>query len=155
MARRDGESRRKLLSMTSANEAITAINVNDQLEAIAKDIEALQATAVLRIAERLTQAHELFLYKRDEGGFEGWVENRLKMSRRTAYRLLDVHKQFGDYESVPNWHTLPRSVLYLLATPSTPDEVREEAIERAEAGERLTLAEVKEKIEAAQETVGT
>jgi len=55
------------------------------------------------------------------------------MSERTAYRLLEVHAQFGGYESLPNWQTLPRSVLYLLAAPSTPDEVREEAIERVSA----------------------
>ena len=65
---------------------------------------------------------------------------------------LAVHEKFGG-ESVRISHTLPRSVLYLLARPSTPDEVREEAIERAEAGERLTLAEVKEKVEAAQEII--
>jgi hypothetical protein len=29
--------------------------------------------------------------------------------------------------------------LYLLAAPSTPDEVREEAIERVEAGENITF----------------
>ena len=29
-------------------------------------------------------AHKLFLYRRDEGGFEGWVEKRLKWSRTTA-----------------------------------------------------------------------
>ena len=113
------------------NEATLVIDVGDQLEAIAKDIELLQATAVMRIAERLAEAHKLFLYKRDEGGFTGWVEKRLKISERTAYRLLDVHKQFGGFESLPQWQTLPRTVLYLLAAPSTPDEVREEAIERS------------------------
>jgi hypothetical protein len=71
------------------------------------------------------------------------------MSRRTAYNLLDVHEKFGG-ESVQILHTLPRSVLDLLAVPSTPDEVREEAIERVGAGERLTPAEVREKVEAAR-----
>jgi hypothetical protein len=66
------------------------------------------------------EAHGLFRYRRDEGGFAGWVEKRLKMSRRTAYNLLDVHEKFGG-ESVQILHTLPRSVLYLLAAPSTPD----------------------------------
>jgi hypothetical protein len=41
------------------------------------------------------------------------------------------------------WETLPRKVLYLLAAPSTPDEVRTEVIERTEAGEHLTHAQVK------------
>jgi hypothetical protein len=134
------------------NEVAPIVNVDEQLEAIAKDIEALQASALMRIAERLAAAHKLHRHNRDEGGFEGWVEKRLTMSRKTAYRLLDVHKQFGGYESVSQWHTLPRSVLYLLAAPSTPEVAREEAIERIEAGERLTLAEVRVQVEAAQET---
>ena len=110
------------------NGATPVPDVDDQLEAIAKDIEALQASAVLRIAERLADAHKLFLYKRDEGGFEGWVAKRLRIKRSTAYNLLTVHERFG--ESVQNLDTLPRTVLYLLAAESTPDDVREEAIER-------------------------
>ena len=66
----------------------------------------MQATAVLRIAERLAEAHKLFLYKRDEGGFEGWVEKRLSMSHETAYRLLRVHEKLG--ESFNHVETLPR-----------------------------------------------
>jgi hypothetical protein len=62
-------------------------------------------------ARRLVEAHKLFLYKRDEGGFEGWVEQRLSMSRATAYELLSVHEQFGG--SVRLADTLPRKVLYL------------------------------------------
>jgi hypothetical protein len=58
------------------------------------------------------------------------------MARSTAYNLLDVHERLRG-ESVRLADTLPREVLYLLARESTPAEVREEAIERAEAGERL------------------
>ena len=81
------------------NEVTPVIDVDEQIEAIAKDIEALQATTFFRIAERLAEAHELFRYKRDEGGFAGWVETRLRYSRATAYRLLDVHEKLGDKAS--------------------------------------------------------
>ena len=74
-------------------------DVDDQIEAIAEDIEALQATALFRIAERLAEAHELFRYRRDEGGFAGWVEKRLRYSRATMDRLLDVHEKLGDKAS--------------------------------------------------------
>ena len=57
---------------------------DDRLEAIAKDIASLQTTAILRIAERLAEAHSIFHYRRDEGGFGGWVERRLNYSRDTA-----------------------------------------------------------------------
>jgi hypothetical protein len=113
-----------------------------RLEAIATDIELLQATAVLRVAERLAEAHGLFLYRRHVGGFTGWVEQRLSMSERTAYNLLDVHKQFGG-QSLQQLQRLPRNVLYLIARGSTSPEARAEVIERAGAGEEMTYAKAK------------
>jgi hypothetical protein len=41
---------------------------------------------------------------------------------------------------------LSAKALYLLAAPSTPDEVREAVAERSERGETLTHAEVKKMI---------
>jgi hypothetical protein len=122
-----------------------------RLETIAKDIERLQGTAILQMAERLAEAHEIFRYRHDEGGFQGWVERRLTFSRRTAYKLLDAHKQFGGKESVHNMHTFPRSVLYLLAAPSTPEQVRSEVIARASAGEPMNAADIKTTIAKAKD----
>jgi phage N-6-adenine-methyltransferase len=117
-----------------------------RLETIAQEIERLQGTAILQVAERLAEAHEIFRYQHDEGGFQGWVERRLTFSRRTAYKLLDVHKQFGGKESVHIMHTLPRSVLYLLAAPSTPPDARDAVLDLAANGEHLTHAQVKDMI---------
>jgi hypothetical protein len=114
-----------------------------RLEAIAAEIESVLGTAIMRVAALVAEAHELHRYQHGDGGFEGWVERRLKMSRRTAYNLLDVHKRFGD-QSVQILHTLPRSVLYLIAPDSVPEAARTEVIERAEAGEKLSHAQVKE-----------
>ena len=44
-------------------------------------------TAPGRLVTPNAEAHGLFRYRRDEGGFAGWVEKRLKMSRRTALQL--------------------------------------------------------------------
>jgi hypothetical protein len=57
----------------------------DRLEAIAQEIEGLEHKAIMDIAKLITKAHELFLYKRDEGGFTGWVQARLGYSSSTAY----------------------------------------------------------------------
>jgi hypothetical protein len=111
-------------------------------EAKAARIELVQATAVLEIAAHLAEVHRQHLHRRNEGGFQGWIESRLSMSRRTAYNLLEVHKRFGG-ESLQNLQTLPRSVLYLLAPESTPETVRAEVIQRVEAGEHFTHVEVK------------
>jgi hypothetical protein len=59
----------------------------------------------------LRRADRLFLYKRDEGGFGGWVAKRLRMSRKTADRFIDVFNAAG---RVANLATLdvPISGLY-------------------------------------------
>jgi N6-adenosine-specific RNA methylase IME4 len=123
---------------------------NARLEAIVTEIETLQATAILQVAARLAEARDIFHYRRDEGGFTGWVERRLSFGKSTAYKLLDVHERFGrgGGESFHNMETLPRAVLYLLAAPSTPDEARAEVVERVEAGERLRHVDVQAIIEA-------
>jgi hypothetical protein len=83
-------------------------DVDARLEAIAVEIEMTQAAAVLRVAERLTEAHGLFKYKHEEHGFTGWVERRLKtISVATAYRLLHVHSAFGQ-KCLSELETFPR-----------------------------------------------
>jgi hypothetical protein len=46
-------------------------------------------------------------------------------------------------DKLPNVGNLSASVLYTLAAPSTPDEVRTEVEERVAAGESISLADVK------------
>jgi hypothetical protein len=125
------------------------MSATDRLEIIAKDIERLQGTTVFEIAKLLAEARDLFRYRRDEGGFAGWVEARLTFSRQTAYSLIHVHEQFGG-ECVKHSDTFPTSVLYLLAAPSTPEPVREEIIARAEKGEKVKVEDVKSAIRAAR-----
>jgi hypothetical protein len=118
----------------------------DQLEALARDIQYFERQAVFRIANRLAKAHELFRYRRDEGGFQGWVENRLDYSRSHAYRLLDVNKLAKSFPSWDTFGTLSASAIYLLAAPSTPDEVRNEIADRVKAGEKISVIAVTEVI---------
>jgi hypothetical protein len=71
----------------------------DRLEAIARDIEIFVSNRrrmTLRIAKLVSEAHDLFLYRRDEGGFTGWMKARFNCSPSSAYRWLDVYKRFGD-----------------------------------------------------------
>ena len=115
---------------------------DDRLEAIAEEIEATQKIAIWHVGEQLAEAHGIFRYRRDEGGFGGWVEARLRLARSTAYDLLHVHERFGDDVS-ERLDTFAPSVLYLLAAPSTPDAACEEVFSRAEAGEQLSVTAVK------------
>jgi hypothetical protein len=118
----------------------------DRLEEIAQQIESVQATADFMIAKLLADAQELFRYQRNKRGFISWVEKRLTISQSEVYRLLQAHARFGGSESFPNWETLapalPRSAIYLLACPSTPDEVCREVGARVAAGEKLPLATI-------------
>src|SRR5262249_43309362 len=53
---------------------------DERLETIARDIETTHTSAVLHIAAQLAEARDIFRYRRDEGGFGGWVETRLRYS---------------------------------------------------------------------------
>jgi hypothetical protein len=124
---------------------------DERLETIAKNIESLTATTTLQVAAQIAEAHKIFRYRRDEGGFGGWVETRLGYSRQTAYNLLNVHEQFGGQESVQNLDTLlTASVLYLLAAPSTPKEARDAVVESAQAGKSVLIGEAKQIVEQAK-----
>jgi hypothetical protein len=124
----------------------------ERLEGIAQKIDAVQSGAILMVAKLLAEAHGAFRYKHDEGGFTGWAKTRLKISTSGAYRLLAVHKQFGNLSQ--NWEgfaaALAPSAIKMLAAPSVPDEVRKEVTERVVAGEKLTCDMVAGLIEQAK-----
>ena len=54
------------------------------------------------------------------------------MSEDAAQRFMAVASRFGE---IPQFAVFKPSVLYALASPSTPESVVEKAIEKAEAGE--------------------
>jgi hypothetical protein len=123
-----------------------AISDEAALEAVAREIEQLESLTILRIAARVRRIHDFFKYRRNEGGFAGYMERRLGCSSSASYRYLDVHERFGTGECLPNWETLPRSALYLLAAPATPDEAVKETAAQIEAGKKPSVAEVKKTI---------
>jgi hypothetical protein len=126
------------------------LTLTDQLEPIAQRIEALQSTAILKIASEAAKIHETFRYRRNEGGYAGYMRTRLGYSRSSAYRLLDVHERFGGNVSQV-WDRLPVSAIYLLAAPSTPEKALDEVTKRVGANERLTYAVVTEIIAGAKD----
>ena len=122
-----------------------------QVEALAQEIEHLERTAIFKIALHLAKAHELFLYRRDEGGFQGWVERRLGYSRSHAYRALDVARLM---QCIPGWETfgtLPLTAIYQIAASSTPEVARAEILGRVKAGERLSCTAIDETIAKAKD----
>lgn len=69
------------------------------------------------------------------GKFGEWLEAEFGWTDRTAQRFMQVADKFGKNRQIVGFAP---SALYLLAAPSTPDEVREEAMRRAESGEAIT-----------------
>jgi hypothetical protein len=135
--------------------ALSDAEFTQQLEVLARDIEHLDRKArdtMFRIAARIAKAHKLLLPRRDEGGFLGWVENRLGYSRAYAYRMLNVDRWAKSVSSWNTFGTLPVSAIYQLAAPSVSDEVRNEVGNRLKDGEKLSVAAVTEIIAKAKDT---
>ena len=77
------------------------------------------------------------------GQFVPWLQAEFGWAERTARNFMSVAEQFGKSANFADLPIQP-SAAYLLAAPSTPDEARQAALERAEAGEQITTSIAKE-----------
>jgi gas vesicle protein len=78
------------------------------------------------------------------GQLGSWLAAEFGWTERTARNFMAVAERFGHKTEIISDLTIQPTAAYLLAAPSTPDEARETAIERAEAGEQITTAVAKE-----------
>ena len=97
---------------------------------------------IIEIGRHLTEARDDV----GHGNWLFWLTREFGWSDRTALNFMRVYQMSLKSEKFSDLN-IPVSALYLLARPSTPAEVREEVIERAEAGEQITVADVKEAVE--------
>lgn len=114
------------------------------------DAHAQVRDAAVRIRMRMARtAEDIVEIGRDlirvkdllgHGKFLPWIKDEFGMSRQTADNFVHVAETFG--AKLPIVSNLPPTVLYALAAPSTPDEVKEEIIDRAKAGGKVTSADV-------------
>jgi hypothetical protein len=76
------------------------------------------------------------------GQFGAWLKAEFGWSERMAQNFMSVAERFKS----ANFAELPiqASAAYLLAAPAVPDEARQVAIEKAEAGEEITFTTAKE-----------
>ena len=82
-----------------------------------------------------------------------WLEQEFGWSDATARRYMQVADAFGKMRTVHDMDegSIAIGALYALASPRVPQVVRDEAVERAEAGERITKAEAQAMIRKALE----
>jgi hypothetical protein len=76
------------------------------------------------------------------GQFLPWVKAEFGWSERSAQNFMSVAEKFKSAK-IADLPIQP-SAAYLLAAPSVPDEAREKAVEKAEAGEEITFAAARE-----------
>jgi hypothetical protein len=100
---------------------------------------------VIQIGRRLTECKRLC----GHGHWQPWLKSEFGWTERTAERFMSVHALGLKSDNLSNLE-LPISGLYLLAAPSTPIEARGEIIERAQAGEPVSVAEVKRVVDTAK-----
>jgi len=99
------------------------------------EIKALMrrtAQDIIEIGLKLTEVKE----ELGHGNFIKWLDTEFGWSGATATRFMQVGNQFK-FVKLTNLE-IAASALYLLARPSTPEEARQEALERAFQGEVIT-----------------
>ncbi|WP_315804864.1 MULTISPECIES: DUF3102 domain-containing protein [unclassified Bradyrhizobium] len=78
------------------------------------------------------------------GSFIVWVESEVGMPARTAQAYMRVAQWAADKSA--SVARLPPVILYLLSSSSTPLEITRAAIERAEAGETLSVSKLRSEL---------
>jgi N6-adenosine-specific RNA methylase IME4 len=137
--------------------SIVTIDQSATLPAIL-DERAIRIRGLVAVARHsiIEIGRELIAAKAEcgHGNWLGWLEQEFGWHENTARNYMNVAAQFGsksttivDLESP----SITTAALYALASPRVPQIVRDEAVERAEAGERITKAEANEMIRKALE----
>lgn len=92
------------------------------------------AEGVMKLGAELSAAQQK-LSNHGDGTFGKWCQQRCGISRVTANKAINVYKAF---DCKPSLQSFDPTALYLLSSPSCPEEATTEAVERAEQGERIT-----------------
>ena len=81
--------------------------------------------------------------KLKHGQFEKWIKAEFEWSGTTAKRFMAVASTFKS-TSLVDLENIVNTALYVLASPTTPQEAVEEAISRAKEGETISEQKAKE-----------
>ena len=133
------------LTQTGFDYGVLPVDSADQLRTWKIEIAAFTDTvesSLVQIGLRFQKAQDELSRQGVKGeGFVAWIESETKYSCSSAYNLINVAEKFKD-KPFPKFG---KSVLYALAAPSTPETVIQQAIEKAESGEKVTVDWVKER----------
>ncbi len=111
-------------------EAQVAEQVKSSAETIRQQLRNTLESAV-KIGQELLAVKEALPH----GQFLPWLQAEFGWAERTAYNFMSVAQRF-ELATIANLPIQPTAA-YLLAGPSVPDEARQVAVEKAEAGEEI------------------
>jgi hypothetical protein len=100
---------------------------------------------VIEIGRHLTEVK----VRVGHGNFRSWIKREFEWERSTADNFINMHEAFGSNAQRVGHLDLPMSAFYAIAAPTTPTEVRDQLLDKAEGGERLTRDQVRAAIDKA------
>jgi hypothetical protein len=101
---------------------------------------------IIEIGRRLIECREILRELYGHGHWYDWLDKEFGWSKQTALNFVRVYEMSKCQKFVDFNFDLPASALYLIAAPTTSETVRTEVIERARAGEKVFVADVKKAI---------
>ncbi|MGB3297273.1 MAG: DUF3102 domain-containing protein [Phormidesmis sp.] len=101
------------------------------------------AQDVWEIGQKLSDVRSRLQY----GQFLSWIKAEFGWSQRTAYNFINVYETFGDRFANLAKVNIATSLLYQLASPSVPEELRDQILRAAEQGETMTAKELQATIQ--------
>jgi phage N-6-adenine-methyltransferase len=102
-----------------------------------KTLMGRTAQDIIEIGQKLIEVKA----RLGHGLFGAWLHSEFEWSERTAQNFMTVAEVF---KSATVADLIPSKALYLLAAPSTPESARDEVLERAGQGERITYNKTRE-----------
>jgi ParB family chromosome partitioning protein len=102
-----------------------------------KTLMGRTAQDIIEIGQKLIEVKA----RLGHGLFGAWLHSEFEWSERTAQSFMTVAEVF---KSATVADLIPSKALYLLAAPSTPESARDEVLERAGQGERITYNKTRE-----------
>ena len=134
------------LIQTGFDYAALPVDSADRLQTIKRDIAIIDTLACVQIGQKLKEAQaELNMRGRTGSGFQEWVEAETPYALTAAYEMIRIATRFGGENDMRiDAHHFSQTVLARLAAPSTPEAVIDKAVAKAESGEKVTVADVKD-----------
>lgn len=113
-----------------------------------KSLMRRAAQDIIDIGEKLTDVQQ----RLEHGLFLDWLGKEFAWSKSTAYNLMQVARAFGETNFQPL--EISPKALYVLSEKSAPQAARDEAIQRAEAGEAISYSEARAIVAGHRERIG-